>query len=362
MIKTPLFEQHKKLSAKFAPFAGWQMPAQYSGIIDEHLYCRSSACVFDICHMGEFFLKAEPEKSGMEKIFLFSTKVKDIPLQKCRYGVMLNEKGKIIDDLVIYRRAIDEWMIVVNAATTRSDFLHIQANLNKGALLEDRSDRTGKLDLQGPLSRDILAGLFGPGINELQYYAFDYFDILGEKNIISRTGYTGELGYEIYISSEKTKELWSLLLGDERVKPAGLGARDTLRLEMGYVLYGRDITEQTSPLEAGMERMIDLDKEFIGKSALLDEKKAGVKKSLVAIRASSRRPPRHDYQIFNGEEKIGRVTSGGFSPSLGCGIALGYVEPAEAKIDLPVSIRNNSVIIEAVTTKRPFLKDTSLRK
>ncbi len=362
MIKTPLFEQHKKLSAKFAPFAGWQMPVQYSGIIDEHLYCRRAVCVFDICHMGEFFLKAEPEKSGMENIFLFSTKVKDIPLNKCRYGVMLNEKGKIIDDLVIYRRAIEEWMIVVNAATTQRDFLHIQTNLNKGALLEDRSDRTGKLDLQGPLSRDILAGLFGSGINELQYYTFDYFDVLGEKNIISRTGYTGELGYEIYISSEKTRELWSLLLDDQRVKPAGFGARDTLRLEMGYVLYGRDITEETSPLEAGMEGMINLDKEFIGKSALLDEKKAGVKKSLVAIRASSRRSPRHDYQIFNGEEKIGRVTSGGFSPSLGCGIALGYVEPAEAKTDLPVSIRNNSVTIEAVTTKRPFLKDTSLRK
>ena len=266
------------------------------------------------------------------------------------------------DDLLIYRRASDEWMIVVNAATTRSDFLHVQTNLDKDALLEDRSDRTGKLDLQGPLSRDILVQLFGPGINELQYYTFDYFDILGEKNIISRTGYTGELGYEIYISSEKIAELWSLLLGDERVKPAGLGSRDTLRLEMGYVLYGRDISEQTSPLEAGMERMIDLGKEFIGKSALLDEKKAGVKKSLVAIRASSRRPPRHGYQIFNGEENIGRVTSGGFSPSLVCGIALGYVEPAEAKTDLPVSIRNNSVIIEAVTTKRPFLKDTSLRK
>ena len=362
MIKTPLFEQHKKLSAKFAPFAGWQMPVQYSGIIDEHLYCRRAACLFDICHMGEFFLKADPEKSGMENIFLFSARVKDIPLKKCRYGVMLNQEGKIIDDLVIYRRASDEWMIVVNAATTGSDFRHIRANLNKGSLLQDRSDRIGKLDLQGPFSRDILAGLFGSAINKLRYYSFDYFDILGEKNIISRTGYTGELGYEIYISSEKIAELWSFLLGDKRVHPAGLGARDTLRLEMGYVLYGRDISEQTSPLEAGMEKMINLGKEFIGKSALIDEKKAGVKKSLVAIRASSRRSPRHDYQIFNRDQKIGRVTSGGFSPSLGCGIALGYVEPAEAKTNLPISIRNNSVIIEAVTTKRPFLKDTSLKK
>ena len=362
MIKTPLFEQHKKLSAKFAPFAGWQMPVQYSGIIDEHLHCRRAACLFDICHMGEFFLKAEPEKSGMENIFLFSTKVKDIPLKKCRYGLMLNEKGKILDDLVIYRRANDQWMIVVNAATSQRDFSHIRANLNKDTLLEDRSNKIGKLDLQGPFSRDILARFFGPRINELQYYSFDYFDILGERNIISRTGYTGELGYEVYISSEKIAGLWSLLLDDKRVKPAGLGARDTLRLEMGYVLYGRDISEATSPLEAGMERLVGLDKEFIGRDAVLTEKKAGVKKSLVAIRASSRRSPRHDYQIFSQGREIGRVTSGSFSPSLGCGIALGYVEPTAAKLDTPVSIRDRAVTIDAVTAKRPFLEHTSLKR
>ncbi|MEA3328851.1 MAG: glycine cleavage system aminomethyltransferase GcvT [Candidatus Omnitrophota bacterium] len=361
MLKTPLFEQHEKLFAKFAPFAGWQMPVQYSGIINEHFHCRKLASVFDICHMGEFFVKAEPEKSGMENIFLFSSKVKDIPVKKAKYGVILNEQGKILDDLVVYRLSEDEWMVVVNAATTEKDFLHIQANLGKDALLENRTDKIGKIDLQGPLSRDILSELFGPRINELRYYAFDYFDILGEKSIISRTGYTGELGYEIYVSYEKIGDLWSLLLKDERVKPAGLGARDTLRLEMGYVLYGQDISEEISPLEAGMKN-ITLDKEFIGKDALLVEKEAGLKKGLVAIRSGSRRSPRHDYRIFSQDKEIGRITSGSFSPSLGCGIALGYVEPAAVKKDLPVSIQDKSVKIDAVITEKPFLKETSLKK
>ncbi|MEA3560177.1 MAG: glycine cleavage system aminomethyltransferase GcvT [Candidatus Omnitrophota bacterium] len=361
MFKTPLIEQHNKLSAKLAPFSGWQMPVQYSGIIDEHLYCRKFACVFDICHMGEFFIKAEPEKSGMENIFLFSLNVKDIPVRKAKYGVMLNEKGKILDDLVIYHLAEDEWMVVVNAATTENDFLHIQANLNKGVLLENRSDRIGKVDLQGPLSRGILSELFGPKINGLQYYTFDYFDILGEKSIISRTGYTGELGYEIYISNEKVTDLWLLLLKDERVKPAGLGARDTLRLEMGYALYGQDIDEETSPLEAGMKNLT-LDKKFIGKSALLAEKEAGLKKSLVAIRAGSRRSPRQGYQIFSQDREIGRITSGSFSPSLGCGIALGYAEPAVIEKDLVVSVQGKAVKIDAVITEKPFLKETSLKQ
>jgi aminomethyltransferase len=361
MLKTPLFEEHRKLSARLAPFSGWQMPIQYSGIIEEHIHCRKAACVFDICHMGEFFLKADPEKSGMENIFLFSLKVKDIPVKKAKYGFILNKEGKILDDLVIYRLSSDEWMVVVNAATTQKDFLHIQENLGRDAFLENRSDKIGKVDLQGPLSRDILSRLFGEKINGLQYYAFDYFDVRGEKSIISRTGYTGELGYEIYLGCQKISDLWSLLLKEKSVKPAGLGARDTLRLEMGYVLYGQDISEETSPLEAGMEKNINLDKEFIGKAALLEEKRIGLKKNLVAIRASSRRSPRHDYQIFNQDREIGRITSGSFSPTLGCGIALGYVEPVAAKEGLAVSVRDKGIKIDAVVAKRPFLRQTSLR-
>ncbi|MDD5680635.1 MAG: glycine cleavage system aminomethyltransferase GcvT, partial [Candidatus Omnitrophica bacterium] len=252
---TPLKDEHIKLNARMAPFAGWYMPIQYEGIIAEHNHTRNAASLFDICHMGEFYLKGSATGTGLENMFSFS--VKDMPVGKCRYGAMLNGKGGVIDDLIVYRLSQEEWMIVVNAGTIDKDVAQIKANLKKGAHFENRSSATAKLDLQGPLSRDIVSKLINPDIAKLKYYTFNYFDILGEKNIISRTGYTGELGYELYISSGKAIELWNFLLRDKKLKPAGLGARDTLRLEMGYTLYGQDVDDTTTPLEANLEKFID---------------------------------------------------------------------------------------------------------
>ena len=263
---TPLSSEHTKLGAKMAHFAGWYMPIQYEGIIAEHNHTRTAVSVFDICHMGEFYVKGDALKTGLEN--MFSSSVIDMPVGKCRYGAMLNEKGGIIDDLIIYRTAKEEWMAVVNAGTIDKDFAHLKSHLKKGAQIENRSAVLGKLDLQGPLSRDILSALI-PDIAKLQYYTFNHFDILGERNIISRTGYTGELGYEIYISAGKVAELWNLLLKDKRLKPAGLGARDTLRLEMGYPLYGQDVDDNTTPLEANLAKFINFERDFIGKGALL---------------------------------------------------------------------------------------------
>jgi len=356
---TPLLNEHLKLKAKMAPFAGWYMPIQYEGIIAEHNYTRTRASLFDICHMGEFYIKADALDSGLENIFSFS--VKDMPSGKCRYGAILNKKGGIIDDLIVYRISKDEWMVVVNSAGIEKDAEHIKACLKNGAEFENRSEKLAKLDLQGPLSDEIAAELVSPKIKKLKYYTFGFFDILGEKNIISRTGYTGELGYELYITAGKAVELWNYLLKDKRLKPAGLGARDTLRLEMGYPLYGQDVNDETTPLEANLGRFIDMDRDFIGRDVLMKQKEKGVEKLLVAFKTDSRRAPRHDYSIMKDGKAIGGVTSGSFSPSLSCGIGLGYVGVPYAKAGEEILIKNGSVEIKATITEKPFYKKSSLR-
>lgn len=356
---TPLINEHLKLKAKMIPYAGWNMPIQYEGIMAEHNHTRTQASLFDTCHMGEFYVKGNAVDLGLENIFSFS--INNIPSGKCRYGAMLNEKGGIIDDLIVCRISGDEWMVVVNSARMERDASHIRAHLKKGAKFENRSQQLAKLDLQGPLSRDILVELITPEVKKLKYYTFDYFDILGEKNIISRSGYTGELGYELYVSSEKVIELWSHLLKDKRLKPAGLGARDALRLEMGYPLYGRDVNEDTTLLEANLEKFLNLDKDFIGRDALVKQKKAGVKKLLVTFKTDSRRAPRHDYSIMKDGKEIGKVTSGSFSPALSCGIGLGYVATPYAKTGEEILIKSGALEIEATITDKPFYKKSSLR-
>src|SRR6185369_2562753 len=223
---------------------------------------------FDICHMGEFLFEGDFDASGLEDVFTFS--VKTIPVGRSRYGFLLNEEGGIIDDLIVFRLSGDKVMIVVNAATAPKDFAAIQGRL-RGGKFTDITAATGKLDIQGPLSRDVMVGLFGEEVAKIPYFKFITMNILGVEAIVSRTGYTGELGYEIFIPSEKVCALWDLFLLDERVKPAGLGARDVLRLEVGYSLYGSDIGEDTTPLEAGLESFVNFDKNFVGKDALLKQ-------------------------------------------------------------------------------------------
>ncbi|MBL7071022.1 MAG: glycine cleavage system aminomethyltransferase GcvT [Candidatus Omnitrophica bacterium] len=356
---TPLLNEHIKSSAKMVPFAGWNMPIQYEGIIAEHSHTRTQASLFDICHMGEFYIKGDAADTGLENIFSFS--IGNISVGKCRYGPMLNKEGGIKDDLIVYRLSRDEWMVVVNSATIDKDAEHIKANLKKGAIFENRSEKLAKLDLQGPLSREIVTGLISPDIGRLKYYTFEYFDVLGEKSIVSRTGYTGELGYEFYISSGKAAELWNHLLKDKRLKPAGLGARDTLRLEMGFSLYGRDVTEETTPLEANLERFVNFDRDFIGKDALVRQKKEGVQKILIAFKTDSRRAPRHDYSILKDGKEIGKVTSGSFSPSLSCGIGLGYVDVKFSKAGEAIVIKHGPAEIKAAVVEKPFYKKSSIQ-
>ena len=358
--QTPLLQQHKDLNALIAPFGGWNMPIQYEGIIAEHKWCREKTALFDICHMGEFYFQGDIEKSGLEDVFTFS--VKSIPVGRSRYGFLLNEEGGIIDDLIVFRLAEDQAMIVVNAATAEHDFEVIRHRLKDNCFFLDISAKTGKLDLQGPLARDVMVRFFGEEVAAIPYFKFVTMDILGVEAIVSRTGYTGELGYEIFIPADKVVELWNLLLSDERVKPAGLGARDVLRLEVGYSLYGSDIDNQTTPLEAGLEAFVNFGKEFTGKEALLKQRDAGLARKKVAFEVSSRRSPRHHYEICFEGEKVGSVTSGVFSPMLGRGIGIGLVKPEIAVIGTPLVIRHENVSMEATVVELPFYKDGSVRK
>ncbi len=357
LATTPLIDKHKRLGAGLAPFGGWLMPIQYSGIIEEHNWTRANAGLFDICHMGEFVLEADLVKSNLND--LVTVNLKSMPLGACRYGFMLNEQGGIIDDLLVYRIAQAKWMIVVNAATTDGDLAHLLKYLTGAARFENVSASLGKLDLQGPRSGSVLNALAGEDIR-LQYYNFGYYTLLSEKIIISRTGYTGELGYELYMPNAKIAQLWDKILADKRVKPIGLGARDTLRLEMGYSLYGQDIDRNTSPLEAGLEHFIDWDKEFIGKAALIKQKQSALSRRMIYFIADSRRSPRHNYRIVYKGKDIGAVTSGSFSPSLGVGIGMGYVA-REVVPGEEIMLKEAVISISAKVANKPFYKSGSAK-
>ncbi len=356
--KTPLYEEHCALNARLVPFGGWDMPVQYEGILAEYQQTRNGVSIFDISHMGEFIIEGNCVHCGLDR--LLTMNIVDMPVKSCRYGALLNEQGGIIDDLIIFRMEKERWFLVVNGVTTEKDARHIQKHLTKNTIFQDVTLKTGKLDVQGPLSRDVLNSLV-KGIEKLDYYTFDFFDLLGENVLISRTGYTGELGYEIYFPWDKTKELWIELMKNKSVKPAGLGARDVLRLEMGYSLYGHELKEDISPLEAGLNHFVDFEKNFIGKDVLLKQKVEGVKQKIMGIISDTRRSPREKYKIYSGEEEIGIVTSGTFSPALNAGIGLGFIKTDAARQGKKIFFGDEKNKISATISPRFFYKKGSLK-
>ncbi|MBF0521691.1 MAG: glycine cleavage system aminomethyltransferase GcvT [Candidatus Omnitrophica bacterium] len=357
--KTPLYEKHVSLKARMVPFGGWDMPVQYEGILAEYQQTRTLASLFDTCHMGEFFVEGDCVKSGLDH--LVSMTIADMPLKTCRYGFLLNEQGGVIDDLIVFRQAFEKWFIVVNASTISKDAQQFKKHLTSASSFKDLSPSTGKLDLQGPLARNILSSLV-EDIKKLDYYTFDFFDLFGQNVLISRTGYTGELGYEIYYPAEKIGQVWDALLKFKEVKPAGLGARDVLRLEVGYSLYGHELSDDITPLEAGLERFIDFNKDFIGKTALLKQKQEGLKRKSVGLISESRRSPRAEQKLYDASGKeIGVMTSGTFSPSLQKGIGLGMVEPSLAEKGKTIYFGNDTNKEPAVVSGKLFYKKGSLK-
>lgn len=335
------------------------MPLQYEGILAEYQDTRKNVTVFDTSHMGEFIVDGDAVKSGLDKIVTQS--ISDMPLKTCRYGAMLNDQGGVMDDLIVYRLATEKWMVVVNGGTMEKDEKQFKKLIVPGKFT-NVSSKTGKLDIQGPQSRKILSSLV-EDIGKLDYYTFDEFQVLGERVIVSRTGYTGELGYEIYFPWDRTKELWRevIRLG---AKPAGLGVRDLLRIEMGYSLYGHELEENISPLDAGLNKFVDWNKDFFGKDVLLRQKDQGVAsaRKVACFISDTRRSPRAEQKIFAADGiEIGVVTSGTFSPSLERGVGLGFVIKDRGAVGEKIRIGNESNKIAAEIVKRPIYTQGSLK-
>jgi len=337
MKRTILYDKHIGFNAKMVPFAGFTMPLQYTGITDEHNAVRKSAGIFDVSHMGQFTVSGNDAENFLQ--LLTTNDVKKLSYGQAQYSTMCLEDGGIIDDLVIYRFE-DHYMMVVNAANIESDFQWISDNIKGDVTLKDISEETNLIAVQGPESCEILHKITDYNLSELKFYHFIETNVAGFPVVLSRTGYTGELGFEIYGNDESIPAIWDKLFDTQEVKvfPIGLGARDTLRMEMKYVLYGPDINPTTTPIEAGLRRITKFDKgEFIGRESLIHEN-VNQKKRLICFEMMERAVPRQNYDIFSNGEQIGMVTSGTQSPSLNKGIGLGYVEIEYAKPGTKIDI------------------------
>lgn len=359
MKNTALTDKHISLGAKMVPFAGYNMPVQYEGINAEHATVRNGVGVFDVSHMGEFIIKGENALDLIQRVT--SNDASKLYDGKVQYSYLPNENGGIVDDLLVYR--IDEltYMLVVNASNIEKDWNWIQKFNTKGAEMINISDRTSLLAVQGPKAAEALQSLTDVDLASMEYYNFVKGTFAGIDNVvISATGYTGAGGFEVYFDNEHADVIWDAIFEAGKpfnIKPIGLGARDTLRLEMGFCLYGNDIDDTTSPIAAGLGWVTKFSKVFTNSEALLAEKEAGVARKLIGFEMIDRGIPRHDYEIVNAEgEVIGKVTSGTQSPSLQKAIGMGYIDKAMAKegTEIFINIRNNK--IKAKVVKFPFYK------
>ncbi len=358
MKRTPFYEIHASLGAKLVEFAGFEMPVQYSGIIDEHLAVRSSVGVFDVSHMGEFEVRGANALAFLQHVTI--NDVARISEGAAQYSAMCYEDGGIVDDLLVYHCG-DHYMLVVNAANRTKDLEWLKSHLIDGVELIDRSDTTALLAVQGPKSLPTLQTLTSADLSTISSYHFTRGTLAGVPMLISRTGYTGELGFELYFDADVATctRAWEEIFraGKEfGIKPIGLGARDTLRLEMGFCLYGNDIDRTTHPLEAGLGWITKLEKgDFIGRSALVKAKEEGIKRRLVGFELAEKAVARHGYDLALNGSVIGTVTSGTFSPSLGKAIGMGYVRSDLAQPGNLVNVLIRGKAVPATIVKTPFL-------
>ena len=359
MKQTPLYTKHVELGAKMVDFAGYQMPIQYTGIIQEHNAVRHSAGLFDVSHMGEFIITGDEAEVFLDYVTI--NDVVSIQPWQAQYSAMCYEDGGIIDDLLIYRYP-DHFMLVVNASNKEKDLDWFMAHKLDNVDILDISDQTGLIALQGPKSRSILQNIFDINLNEIDFYWFDVAKINGNSATIARTGYTGELGFEIYADHDNIVKIWDAIMkaGGDAVEPTGLGCRDTLRMEMKYCLYGNDIDASTNPIEAGLGWITKLDKDnFIGKEALVDAK-ANITRKLICIEMIDRGIPRKGYTIVNNGAVVGEVTSGTQSPSLNQGIGLAYVAKSFAKTGTKLKMKVRDKLLNCKVVKSPFYKEITV--
>ncbi|KAA1245356.1 glycine cleavage system aminomethyltransferase GcvT [Aquimarina sp. RZ0] len=359
MKNTALTEIHKALGAKIVPFAGYNMPVSYEGVTAEHETVRNGVGVFDVSHMGEFLITGAHALDLIQKIT--SNDAAKLVDGKAQYSCLPNDKGGIVDDLIVYKIADEKYLLVVNAANIKKDWDWILAHNTMNADMKDLSEDYSLLAIQGPKAAEAMQSLTSIDLKAMKFYTFEVADFAGiEHVIISATGYTGSGGFEIYCKNSEVVQVWNKVLeagASFGIKPIGLAARDTLRLEMGYCLYGNDINDDTSPLEAGLGWITKFSKDFVNSEALSKEKEQGVKRKLVGFELSERGIPRQDYAIVDDHNTvIGKVTSGTMSPTLSKGIGLGYVPSAYASPGSKINIQIRKKTIPATVIKLPFYK------
>jgi glycine cleavage system T protein (aminomethyltransferase) len=365
LARTPLYDHHVAAGGKIVPFAGFEMPVQYrTGITAEHRAVREAAGLFDVSHMGEFILRGPEAIDLVQRISV--NDASRIEVGQAQYSAMCLETGGVIDDLLIYRFD-DHYMLVVNASNLAKDLAWVRDHATDFDVeVEDASEATGLLALQGPAAREILRPLASPDVDEVRYYRFAEGEVAGVPAVISGTGYTGEDGFELYVAAGDAPAVWDALLEAgslDGLIPAGLGARDSLRLEVGYALYGNDLDEDHTTLESGLGWVTKLDKgDFVGREALAMQKETGVARRLVGLRLSGRGFPRPGYRILSDGDAVGEVTSGTVSPSLGIGVAMGYVPTALSKAGTALQIDVRGRAIDAVVERPPFYTQGSIQR
>jgi aminomethyltransferase len=363
--RTPLYDRHVAAEAKIVPFAGFEMPVQYrTGITAEHRAVRQAAGLFDVSHMGEFVLRGPQALHLVQHVSV--NDAAQIEVGQAQYSAMCLENGCVVDDLLIYRFA-DRYMLVVNASNLGKDWNWIESHAQAFECgLEDVSQDTGLLALQGPAARQILRPLASIDIDDVKYYRFAEGEVAGVPAVISGTGYTGEDGFELYVGANDAPALWDALMeagADAGLMPVGLGARDSLRLEMGYALYGNDLDEQHTTLESGLGWVTKMNKgDFVGREALAAQRESGVARRLVGMRLEGRGFPRPGYDIVHEGEVVGTVTSGTVSPSLGSGIAMGYVPVDLAKPDTRLQIDLRGRLVDTLVQRPPFYTGGSIKR
>ena len=356
---TPLLGLHKELGAKLVPFVGWNMPIQFAGVLSEHICVRERVGLFDVSHMGEIEVKGKDAKKFLQ--FLLSNNVEKMFDGSILYSLMCYETGGVVDDLLAYRFSENHYFLCVNASNSDKDYDWIARHASSfNVNIKNTSSETSQLALQGPDAKNVLQSLCDISLDDLSYYNFRKGMVNNVESLISRTGYTGEDGFELYLSPEKVSEVFRSLMEQGRsygIQPIGLGARDTLRIEMGYPLYGNEIDNNPTPLDAGLGWVIKFDKgEFLGRGSLLKQKEQGsLRRKLVGLKLLTRGVPRAHYQVFKNGESVGEVTSGTFSPTLNTGVGLCYVSSEYSDIGnhLDVKIRDQLVATEVI--QLPFV-------
>ena len=359
MNKTALYNKHVSLGAKIVPFAGFEMPVQYSGVTEEHFAVREKVGLFDVSHMGQFYVEGATAKDLLQ--FVTSNNVENLENGKAQYSCLPNGNGGIVDDLIVYKMEDDKYFVVVNASNIEKDWNHISKfNEKFGAKMTNISNETSLIAIQGPKATETLQKLTDTNLSDIPYYHFTVGTVAGVENvIISNTGYTGSGGFEIYFDNSFAEKLWDnlTLAGEEfGIIPCGLAARDTLRLEKGFCLYGNDVDDTTSPLEAGLGWITKFDKDFVDKEFLLKQKEEGITRKLVGFEMQEKAIPRHDYLVVDAAgNEIGKVTSGTMSPMKKIGVGLAYVTAPNYKLGSEIFIQIRNKNIPAKVVKLPFV-------